>query len=265
MTKTQFNSIQSWFERYIEQFYSNDPAFQRNIELKRDHSRRVWMNASDIGKNIPLSENDQLIAETSGLLHDVGRFEQFRQYGTFSDKKSVNHAWLGVEVLKEKDILRDLEELERIDVYSAILNHNKKNVQEEKDDRELTFIKLLRDADKLDIWRVVTDYYCGNGKTNNTLQLDLPDEPGINRQNVDDLLNGRLADLQNLHTLNDFKLLQVGWVYDLNFARSYEIMKEQNFLEKIFDSLPDTEEVRQVREKIQKYLKARSLKPGAES
>ncbi|MBS3775381.1 MAG: HD domain-containing protein [Bacteroidales bacterium] len=264
MTREQFYSIQSWFEQYIEQFHSNDPAFQRNIGLKRDHSRRVWGNAADLGMSIPLKDNDQLIIETSGLLHDVGRFEQFRRYGTFSDKKSVNHAWLGVEVLKEKDILKDLLEDEREDVYTAILHHNRKEVPHDQDERQLRFIKLLRDADKLDIWRLVTDYYCGNGETNNTLQLDLPDKPEFNRKNIDDLMNGRLVDLRNLETLNDFKLLQVGWVYDLNFSRSYEILKEKGFLEKIFDSLPDTKEVRQVREEIQKYLKAQRIAQSIE-
>ena len=254
MTREQFYSIQSWFEQYIEQFYSNDPAFQRNIELKRDHSRRVWENAADLGKSIPLEQNDQLIIETAGLLHDVGRFEQFRRYGTFSDKKSVNHAWLGVEVLKEKDILENLEEYERVEIYTAIFHHNRKEIPKDKDERQLIFIKLLRDSDKLDIWRLVTDYYCGNGETNNTLQLDLPDTPKINQQNINALLNGRLVDLRNLETLNDFKLLQIGWVYDLNFPRSYEIMKEKGYLDKIFDSLSDTKELDQVKEKIMEYL-----------
>ncbi|MBS3770902.1 MAG: hypothetical protein KGY69_11685, partial [Bacteroidales bacterium] len=90
------------------------------------------------------------------------------------------------------------------------------------------------------------------------------DKPEFNRKNIDDLMNGRLVDLRNLETLNDFKLLQVGWVYDLNFSRSYEILKEKGFLEKIFDSLPDTKEVRQVREEIQKYLKAQRIAKSIE-
>ncbi|MCF8233005.1 MAG: HD domain-containing protein [Bacteroidales bacterium] len=255
MTKEYFYTIQSWFEGYIKKFHSDDPAFQRNIELKRNHSRRVWKNAADLGKSISLSENDQLIIETSGLLHDVGRFEQFKRYGTFSDNKSVNHGWLGVEVIKKKEILRVLEKEEREDVYTTILNHNKKKLPGDKNERQLTFIKLIRDADKLDIWRMVTDYYCSHGETNNTLQLDLPDEPYVTLKNIDDLLKGRLVDLRNLHTLNDFKLLQVGWVYDLNFERSYEILEEKGYLTKIFSSLPDTEEVKQVREKIMEYMK----------
>jgi HD superfamily phosphohydrolase YqeK len=254
MTKQQFRNIHEWFDGYIQNFRSDDPAFQRNIELKRDHSYRVWRNAADLGKSISLNENNQLIIETAGLLHDVGRFEQFRQYGTFSDKKSVNHGWLGVDVLKQKSILKELKEQEKEDIYTAIYHHNKKDLPKDKSIRQLTFIKLLRDADKLDIWRVVTDYYCNNGETNNTLQLDLPDKPRISKQNIEDLKEGRLVDLRNLETLNDFKLLQLGWVYDLNFERSYEILKEQGYLEKIFDSLPDTVEIHEVRNKIEGYL-----------
>jgi len=255
MNREQFNAIKNWFDDYTSQFHSDDPAFQQNIELKQKHSYKVWENAADIGKTVPLSQNDQLIMETAGLLHDVGRFAQFRRYGTFSDAKSVNHGSLGVEVLKEKDVLKDLKEEEKEEVYTAIGNHNKKQVPEDLDGRKELFTRILRDADKLDIWRVVTDYYCRqDGEENNTLQLDLPDEPNINQANIDDLLNGRMADLRNLKTLNDFKFLQIGWVYDLNFSRSLQLLKERKYLDTIFDSLPQTEEVHQVKEMVEGYL-----------
>ncbi len=255
MTSQKFEGIREWFENYVNRFYSADPDFQSNIELKRDHSKRVWQNAADLGRSLSLEENDQLLIETAGLLHDIGRFEQFERYGTFSDKKSEDHGSLGVKVLKEKGALVELDEQEREEVYTAIEWHNKKEVPSDLDSRRALFTRLLRDADKLDIWRVVTDYYCrSNGGENNTLQLDLPDKPQISRQNIDDLLNGRMADLGNLHTLNDFKLLQIGWVYDLNFQRSYEILMERGYLNKIFDSLPDTEDIQQVRSMIEGFM-----------
>jgi len=254
MTREQFNTIKDWFEDYTGQFHSDDPAFQRNIELKRNHSYKVWENAADIGKSLPLSQNDQLIMETAGLLHDVGRFAQFRRYGTFSDAKSVNHGTLGVEVLKERNVLKELKPEGQEEVYAAIGNHNKKQVPADLDGRKELFTRILRDADKLDIWRVVTDYYCDNGGTNNTLQLDLPDEPDFSQANIDDLLNGRMADLRNLRTLNDFKLLQISWVYDLNFDRSFQILKEKGYLDTIFDSLPQTEDVQKVRAMVEGYL-----------
>ncbi len=259
MTRGRFDIIRTWFDDYIRQFYSDDPSFQRNIELKRDHSRRVWKNAADLGRSLSFDEKNQLFIETAGLLHDIGRFEQFRRYGTFVDKKSVDHGWLGVEVLKANRVLKDLDEQDREVVFAAIQNHNKKELPENGDDRRLTFIKLLRDADKLDIWRVVTEYYCrDHDDTNNTLQLDLPDEPRMNPQNIDDLLNGRLVDLNNLQTLDDFKLLQIGWVYDMNFRRSYEILQENGYLKKIFDALPDTDTMKAVHEKVERYLEERT-------
>jgi hypothetical protein len=151
--------------------------------------------------------------------------------------------------------LKELEEQEREEVYTAIEWHNKKEVPGDLDGRRELLTRLLRDADKLDIWRVVTDYYCSrDGEENNTLQLDLPDEPQINRQNIDDLLNGRMADLTNLRTLNDFKLLQIGWVYDLNFPRSYQLLKERGYLGTIFDSLPQTNDIYKIRELIEGFL-----------
>jgi HD superfamily phosphodiesterase len=257
MTHNQFEEIKQWFDDYIYQFHSEDPAFQRNIELKRDHSYNVWNNTIDLGNYSSLNESEYVQLQTAGLLHDVGRFEQFRRYHTFSDKKSVNHGLLGVEVLKEKNILKELSSGEQNNILTAIENHNKKEIRGNYDASTLTMVKMLRDADKLDIWRVVTEYYCNNeGETNNTLQLDLPDNEEINPKNYHDLLNNQMVDLSNLKTLNDFKLLQVGWIYDLNYKRSFQILNEKKYLDIIFKTLPNTEEIRTIQEKTNNYLQS---------
>ncbi len=255
MKRTAFNNIKNFFKKYTEKFYSDDFHFQRNIELKRRHSYRVWENIKDLAKNINLSENDQLIAEAAGILHDIGRFEQFRLYKTFYDKESENHALLGVEVINKFNILKEIPAEEKKIILKAIENHNKKDVPQNESERDKLFIKLLRDADKLDIWYVVTEYYCRKDKeTNNTLQLDLPDKPEINPKNIEDLMNEKMVDLHNLKTLNDFKLLQIGWVYDLNFKRSYEILKEKKYLDIIFESLPENKLIKKIQNKIDIFL-----------
>jgi putative nucleotidyltransferase with HDIG domain len=255
MKRSEFNNIKLFFKEYTEKFHSDDFHFQRNIELKRNHSYRVWKNIKDLAKNNKLSDNDQLIAETAGILHDIGRFEQFRLYKTFYDKESENHATLGVKVINKFNILKEIPEDEKTTILKAIENHNKKGIPQNEPEKDTLFIKLLRDADKLDIWYVVTEYYCQKDKkTNNTLQLDLPDKPEINPKNIEDLLNENMVDLHNLKTLNDFKLLQLGWIYDLNFKRSYEILKEKEYLSKIFDALPDIESIKTIKNKIHSFL-----------
>jgi len=45
----------------------------------------------------------------------------------------------------------------------------------EETETYLLYSRLIRDVDKLDIWRVVTDYYnSGNAKRNVAMVLELP-------------------------------------------------------------------------------------------
>jgi hypothetical protein len=106
---------------------------------------------------------------------------------------------------------------------------------------------LLRDADKLDIWRVVTDYYRqDNPVSNAALEMGLPDTPAVSGVVAADLLAGRLVDIRQVQNLNDLKLLQIGWVYDLNFPPSFRRLREKGYLDFIRASLPDTETVNRI-------------------
>jgi hypothetical protein len=101
--------LKSWFDDYISKYSSDDPAFQENIDLKSWHTRRVCEAALDIGMSLDLSEEDLCVAEASALLHDIGRFEQYRRYRTFSDHRSEDHAALGAMVIRENRILDNLD------------------------------------------------------------------------------------------------------------------------------------------------------------
>ena len=62
------------------------------MRLKIDHTYRVAALCEQIARSIPLTEEQTDHAWLAGLLHDVGRFEQLRRYGTFEDAKSIDHA-----------------------------------------------------------------------------------------------------------------------------------------------------------------------------
>ena len=53
-----------------------------------------------------------VLAEIMALFHDIGRFEQYKQYRTFSDYRSEDHAALGVKVIKANRILNGFEPAE---------------------------------------------------------------------------------------------------------------------------------------------------------
>jgi len=228
-----------------------------NIRLKEEHSLRVCKEILQLGKSMDLNENALRLAETIALFHDIGRFEQFRTYDTFNDKVSENHATLGLRVLEETNVLSRLTKTQRSIACKAIGYHNVRKLPDPADENPdcLLYSKLLRDADKLDIWRVVTTYYAQRHKHRNpALELELPDTPEYSLCFVEDILNNRISNSHNLKTYNDLKLLQLGWIFDINFARTFQHIQQRQIIEKIITTLPDTEDIRKIQNHLKKYL-----------
>ena len=83
------------FKKYVEKYDINNPK----IKLKVAHIERTSRIAKKIAKSLELQKEDIELAELIGLLHDIGRFEQVKRYGTFVDYLSENHAEIGVKIL----------------------------------------------------------------------------------------------------------------------------------------------------------------------
>jgi HD superfamily phosphodiesterase len=259
-TLTILAGLRVWFETYVSLFVSDDPIFQENIDLKVGHTCRVCEAILDIGGSLNLSMEEICLAETSALLHDIGRFEQYSRYRTFSDYRSEDHAELGVKVIKANRILNGFKPAEAGIILRVIGYHNRAALPVGEDERCLFFLKLLRDADKVDIWHVVTDYYQNAGNNRNrTIELDLPDIDQISDPVYNALMKGELAQMADLKTLNDFKSLQIGWIYDVNFPRTLQIIREKRYLEKIRGALPQKSvRAEEIYRKARAYLERNS-------
>src|SRR6056297_2111967 len=194
------------FFDYVDRFYVNNEADNQPIRLKRDHTRRVCRNARMLANKLKLSEKDTLLAEVMALFHDVGRFKQYRIYHTFKDVDSENHAALSVAEINANDFLAGLSKADRRIVLTAVEFHNALDIPDGLSERERFFLKLLRDADKLDIWKVFGEYYENRqaAKTE-SVSLGLPDTQGYCREAASAVLAGRLVRIQALENLHDFQ------------------------------------------------------------
>ena len=231
--------MKRWFLNYAGQFHSDDPLIQRNYDLKRDHTLRVCTEMSDLCGSLHLRPGDCRIAETAALFHDLGRFRQYQQYGTFVDARSECHAALAVAILDDLKILDGLEVGEGEIIRKSVANHNGADLPSGENDRVLFFIRLLKDADKIDIYRVVTDYYTdGEKEGNSAIELDLPDDPFISDSIIESLHAKRTVRRLQVRTLNDFKLLQAAWVYGIYFRHTALVIRERGYLDIIRRSLP---------------------------
>jgi hypothetical protein len=254
MLQKKRDIISEWFKKYTSSFVFESDELQQNIVLKREHSLRVRDEIIYLADKLGLTEDETALAEITALLHDAGRFEQFCKYRTFADKNSVNHAELGIRIIQDNGLLEGFDsESERI-ILKSILYHNRPSLPEEET-RVIFFSKLLRDADKLDIWKVVLEYYSRrNILKNKTIELELPDTPGISSEVYDDIMNHNIVNMSHVRNLNDFKLLQAAWIFDINFKPSFDRIIERNYLAALKHELPETEAVIKIFQEIDKYI-----------
>jgi len=247
-------NIISWFKSYVNKFQSSNKIYQQSINLKKDHTYRVYKEIIRLGKSLNLNKGDLNLAKAIAILHDVGRFEQYDYYHTFSDSKSEDHAQLGIKILRQNQVLKESDQPTSELILSTISYHNRVSLPQNETERCLFFTKLLRDADKLDILYVVTEYYHNNNEyTNDSLELELPDDPQISNEVYNDLMAGRIVNARHLRTLTDFKLLQMAWIYDINFSLTFQLIRQIGYMEKIRDVLPQSDKVQKIYSKVKSY------------
>lgn len=140
------------FAEYTRAYDPTDPK----VRLKIEHTYRVAALCEQIARSLSLSAEDTDTAWLAGLLHDVGRFEQLRRYGTFEDARSIDHAACSEEVLFVQGHIRDYLDDDSADVplRTAVRWHSAYRLPEGLDEATRQLCNILRDADKIDILRV---------------------------------------------------------------------------------------------------------------
>jgi hypothetical protein len=197
------------------------------------------------------------------LFHDIGRFPQYADFKTFRDALSVNHAALGARILAEKQVLANLSQKEQALVLHAVKFHNAYTLPDIGDSETLLFLKLIRDADKLDIWRVFVEYYESPAEERaSAAGLGLPHGTGYSADLLSSIFEKQVISLSSLRTLDDFKLLQLSWIYDLNFTVSLKLLVARDYVGSIVKTLPPGNEIRRVSSFLHQYIQHRLQEGG---
>lgn len=248
------------FNTYIDSFKELSENQKRNFDIKKEHSIRVAENCILLGEKLDFTENQMQIAYMAGLFHDIGRFKQLVEFDTFNDEKSVDHAEYSVKILESEPLFSNIDFGNKDLVFKAIINHNKYKVPDGMSEQELLYIRLVRDADKLDIFKVLTDYYLNkNTSPNHTLTWELPKGSTVSPSVGKEIMAGKQVTKKNVASEIDVKIMQLSWVYDLNFKPSFEYLLKNRFLERIYNTLPKNDVVIEIYRKIKVYSENKIL------
>lgn len=316
------------FAEYVRNY---DPSDEK-IKLKIDHTYRVAGLCQRIAESLGLSEPDVDIAWLLGMLHDIGRFEQIRRFGTFNDAQSVDHAEFGADLLFKEGLIRKFAEgyyeecelarsgdeeagqaysrqkgcqegklnsrqgnclLAQSDNQSdycqeerkikeflvnndattvddkqiiknnehhnkdtgllemAIRQHNKYRVKEDLTERQRMFCDILRDADKVDIFKVNADIPMEIIYDVTTEEL----KNGIITKEVLESFYKKETVLKSVRrSAVDHIVGHISLLFELVYKESYRQAKEQGYVYKLLDFKSDVPEVNAEFGDMRKYV-----------
>lgn len=262
------------FAEYVRNY---DPSDEK-IKLKIDHTYRVAGLCQRIAESLGLSEPDVDIAWLLGMLHDIGRFEQIRRFGTFNDAQSVDHAEFGADLLFKEGLIRKFaegyyEECELAEpenqedeqiiknnehhnkdtglLEMAIRQHNKYRVKEDLTERQRMFCDILRDADKVDIFKVNADIPMEIIYDVTTEEL----KNGVITKEVLESFYKKETVLKSVRrSAVDHIVGHISLLFELVYKESYRQAKEQGYVYKLLDFKSDVPEVNAEFDDMRKYI-----------
>lgn len=254
MTEIELVLYKDWFRSYSLSFITTNPDEQKSIILKQIHTEKVCQNIAEIAQSLLMKEDEVILAESIALFHDIGRFPQLQKYKTFRDSISINHGVLGAETLKELHILEKLPQDEQSIILNAVKYHNAFKMPHLENEKETIFLKLIRDADKLDIWRIFIEHYENIEDISSPATLGLLDTEGYSDSLTGSIFRGDIIPLSKVHNLNDYKLLQLSWIFDLNYKASFKLFRDRDYLNRLLAKLPESVEIIQAGSFINDFI-----------
>lgn len=241
--------VKKSFKEFINNYNYQDPGFN----LKVVHTMHVVENAKSIAEHMQLSDEDIALAQLIAYLHDIGRFEELKTIKVYDSIRN-DHALYASKILFEDNLIRKfiLDDLYDNIIKKAIENHNKLNIESGLNGRELLHAKIIRDADKLDNFRVesIEERFLGKfskiEEFNDSLISDNVYNSVLKRECVD--IHDRVYPL-------DYWICILAFVFDLNFKETFDVIKDNNYVDVLIDKFKYTNKVTSERmEKIRSII-----------
>lgn len=249
--------VRKAFKDYVDDYNIED----EKVRLKIEHTCRVSELCERIAQSQHLDKTECDLAWLLGMLHDIGRFEQLRNYGTFIDAQSIDHALYGAEILFEQGRIRDYIEDEREDklLRAAVAYHSAYCLPEVLDERTRMFSQILRDADKIDILKVNVDFPLEEIYNVSTEKLLAAE---VSEAVMEAFKEGHTVLRSLKRTPVDNVVGHISLVYELVYPISLALAKEQGYIQKLMNFQSENPKTQEQFEQIREIMNAYLQKAG---
>ena len=233
-----FTQARTAFDRHVAKFRGAGGALPFALEAKFKHTGEVCeITEKVVAGEARFSPREILVFRLCALFHDISRFEQYDKFKTFLDRISFDHGDRSAALIDELGLVPELPAEDRACVIDAVRVHNKFAVPADFPPAHLAAAKMVRDADKLAILRLIIRFFNGD-YSDPAIRLDLPDTPGWTPAILETALNGKCVVYSDMKNINDFKLGLFAWSCDINYPASATLALDEDLFGRVRALLP---------------------------
>lgn len=218
------NQLKQEFMKFTEKISKRTPRLERKI----GHSIRVMDCSIKIAESLNLSKEEIYVSAVIGLLHDIGKLKQIDD----ESYKSIEHGKLAVEILKKDNYIRKYIEDSKYDniIFKAIENHGLFEIEEGLSEKELLFAKIIRDADKLDIFYEGAEMFWNSEKEQENIG-----NSQLSQNILEEFKQHIKIDRESRVTPLDGIVEFISMIYNIYFKYDFIILKQEDYINKILN------------------------------
>ena len=213
------------FEQYVKKFDMNN----NNIKAKYFHSLKVMEIANDIASTIGLFNEEEIaVVELIALFHEIANFGNVTNRN-IGDEELEDYAMKSVEILFNEGLLRKITDDTSYDevIKLAIFAGDKNGLPSGINPKDAAFCKILRDAQKLDNFRMILNYPI----------IDIRIDSFPSNMVYDSFKKFMVIDKKLSENNSDDVIIALSDVFGLNYRYSYAILQRNAYVDKIINNL----------------------------
>jgi putative nucleotidyltransferase with HDIG domain len=241
------------FEEFFQSLTIDSPENQHQFEEIRAHSLRVVDNSLLLSNVVLQTEEDKRIATVNALFHDIGKASLMSK-NVEALVIQRDHATVSAKIVQQMEFYQTLPADIQLVILKSIESHNKLKLPKLDSEQQTLFARLLRDADKLDIYDSSYRFFKEKYGIQPVITVDLIKTPDVSEKILKSILAGKTAAVEDMKTMNDYKLLLISMAFDLNFKYTFRIMSEKQYIQKIYETLPKRDQIIDVYRSIKLFV-----------
>jgi len=241
------------FEEYFQSLIIDSPENQRQFEEIRAHSLRVVDNSLLLAKVLLQTEEEKRIVTVNALFHDLGKAALIAKNIEVMNIQR-DHATVSAKIIQQSDFYQSLSADVQLIILRSVENHNILKLPKLETEEQTLFARLLRDADKLDIFDSSFRFFKEKYGIQPIITTELNNSTEVSEKILKSILAGKTAAVEDMKSMNDYKLLLISMAFDLNFKYTFRIMSEKQYIQKIYETLPKRDQIIEVYRSIKLFV-----------